>query len=750
MANFKPDQNEYKNLTPFKMWLVNQINTWGCSNFPFLESDFDKLTNYAMMMKLMKAMNNVIANENKVEEDMTNLFNAFTELQNYINNYFDNLDVQEEINNKLDAMAESGELTNLIKNYVDPIYQAYEQEINGIISNQNLNITAISNKVDAVASGSPLVASSTSEMTDTTRVYVNTTDGYWYYYNGTAWQRGGLYQSTGISENTVNESMVTFHKRTNNLFNNFNPSIIHMIYSTSSLKMVENANSTTIVIPVSPSTKYAIKKDVGTRFNVWGTETYPDVDVDVLNPLRDFNASSPQHAIYETTSDTHYLCFWCYNSGAEPLINVNTLLATVMINEGDSYIPYEQYYDINVLNKDLKDNDIDLDKLSVLPLTLNSSFNIKKTSQLVNPDINKIVHLIPSTAESPILIENLASYTLVLRCKHSTQYAIQKLGGGSRFCIWQTDTYPTLYNDVKNMYSTPYITDPSINKYVYTTNEDSDYLCLFFFNSNADTGKTFDEMIKSIMINEGSEYDKLTSYYNITANLENIYVDLSMFKNIGFVGDSYTQGAIYMRNQWFDGKSLGLSYPDCIAKRRGINILNCGVGGTTTRSWQTSPNGLARILSEDAQDLYYLGLGINDANQLGLDYLGTISDINDEDYTQNEDTFYGNYGKIIEQIKQHAPYAKFIMVGCMRPDSMNSNYGVFTNAIKTIAEHYSFPFINPYDDSYFNSPVMTTLSNNHPTPAGYDGISRAIERLTSNIINENPEYFIDSNYGSLI
>ena len=51
-------------------------------------------------------------------------------------------------------------------------------------------------------SGSPLVASSTSEMTDTTTVYVNTTDGYWYYYDGTDWQPGGVYQSTALPSAT--------------------------------------------------------------------------------------------------------------------------------------------------------------------------------------------------------------------------------------------------------------------------------------------------------------------------------------------------------------------------------------------------------------------------------------------------------------------------------------------------------------------------------------------------------------------
>ena len=45
--------------------------------------------------------------------------NAFNDLKTYVENYFDNLDVQEEINNKLDAMAESGELAELIASYLN-------------------------------------------------------------------------------------------------------------------------------------------------------------------------------------------------------------------------------------------------------------------------------------------------------------------------------------------------------------------------------------------------------------------------------------------------------------------------------------------------------------------------------------------------------------------------------------------------------------------------------------------------------
>ena len=53
------------------------------------------------------------------------------------------------------------------------------------------------------AYGSPLTATSTAGMTDTDKVYVNTTNGKWYYHNGTEWIEGGIYNSQGISTDTT-------------------------------------------------------------------------------------------------------------------------------------------------------------------------------------------------------------------------------------------------------------------------------------------------------------------------------------------------------------------------------------------------------------------------------------------------------------------------------------------------------------------------------------------------------------------
>ena len=101
---------EYKNLTPFK-WFVLE-------NFPFIEADFDALTDWQLYCKLGKEINKIIDSQNVVGSEMEKFSQAFIELQNYVDNYFKNLDVQDEINNKLNEMAESGELTEIIAQYL--------------------------------------------------------------------------------------------------------------------------------------------------------------------------------------------------------------------------------------------------------------------------------------------------------------------------------------------------------------------------------------------------------------------------------------------------------------------------------------------------------------------------------------------------------------------------------------------------------------------------------------------------------
>lgn len=85
----------YNKLTPFKLCVLQ--------NFPFIEADFDSLTNYELLCKIVEYLNKTIDSQNMVVSNITEL-----------NNWFNNLDVQTEINNKLDEMAQDGTLENII------------------------------------------------------------------------------------------------------------------------------------------------------------------------------------------------------------------------------------------------------------------------------------------------------------------------------------------------------------------------------------------------------------------------------------------------------------------------------------------------------------------------------------------------------------------------------------------------------------------------------------------------------------
>lgn len=62
--------------------------------------------------------NTVIPTVNNNGQAVQELQNLYVELKNFIDNYFENLDVQTEINNKLDQMAQDGTLQNIITEFL--------------------------------------------------------------------------------------------------------------------------------------------------------------------------------------------------------------------------------------------------------------------------------------------------------------------------------------------------------------------------------------------------------------------------------------------------------------------------------------------------------------------------------------------------------------------------------------------------------------------------------------------------------
>lgn len=99
-------------LPPFKRFCI----TIGAIPATYIES----LSYYETLLWLCKYLQDtVIPAVNTNAAAVTELQEAFVTLQSYVDNYFENLDVQTEINNKLDEMVESGEFQEIIAQYLN-------------------------------------------------------------------------------------------------------------------------------------------------------------------------------------------------------------------------------------------------------------------------------------------------------------------------------------------------------------------------------------------------------------------------------------------------------------------------------------------------------------------------------------------------------------------------------------------------------------------------------------------------------
>lgn len=137
---------DVQSLTPFKKFIM----TIGALPTSYLES-----MSYAelLMWFCNYLQETVIPTVNNNGQAVTELQGLYEQLQTYVNNYFDNLNVQTEINNKLDSMAEDGSLSLIVKNYLDPIVAVQDTKINAntsAIQTNATNITTVSNQIASI------------------------------------------------------------------------------------------------------------------------------------------------------------------------------------------------------------------------------------------------------------------------------------------------------------------------------------------------------------------------------------------------------------------------------------------------------------------------------------------------------------------------------------------------------------------------------------------------------------------------
>ena len=166
-SDVRPNMGTYNSPQTFRFW---------CQKVLPLVYD-DSLSYYELLCKVVDYLNKTMEDvdtavqdvenlntafgslENHVNASETALLQAYNDLQDYVNTYFNNLDVQEEINNKLDTMAEDGTLDELLLPYFNEYTEATNQIINNrftqqdaVLNTQNGRIGVLESRMDTFAS----------------------------------------------------------------------------------------------------------------------------------------------------------------------------------------------------------------------------------------------------------------------------------------------------------------------------------------------------------------------------------------------------------------------------------------------------------------------------------------------------------------------------------------------------------------------------------------------------------------------
>ena len=676
-ADFTPTLGNYKPLQPFRYW---------CQKVLPLVYD-DSLSYYELLCKVVDYLNKAMEDVETLHGDVTNIHKAYEELQNYVNNYFSTLDVQKEINNKLDVMASDGSLSILLK---------------AIIGNNSL----------------PTFVNSTSDMTNTLLVYVLKSNGHIYYYDSGNWKDSGLVY--GAFNSYTPSDIIILKSNIDSYFNDLNKAPLN--------KSVYLYNITSDImknLPISPALGclstfqysprgnqpggyqlFVSENRVFTRSNTgsapnfnWGKwveisneTTYHPSDIlisvgNINSYFNDLNNAPLNRTIFllNLTDDmmknlpispaSGCLSTFQYSDrsnqpgGYQLFVSRNR--AFTRINSGSApNFTWSKWIEISS-ESSYKTSDI-----IIIPSTIGDYFN-----NLNNAPLNKSIYLYKITDD---IMKNLP-ISPATGCLSTFQYSDRSnQPGGYQLFVGENRAFAR-----SNTGSAP----------------------------NFNWGNWF----------ELSNPKEEKSYYPKGFNL---------FRKFCSVGDSLSVGYHTLKDGSPVSEDKDISWSSFIKNKYNNDVYWSGKSGATCLSWlnETSEEwGLKYAKKIGEMPLYILCMGANEVNQT----IGSESDIG----TTNN-TLYSYVSRVIEELKKISPNCFIISTGISRGVGFGSST-INVNAVyKNMEKHYSNYYYMDCINELNSLPFTTLYNNYHYTPIGYNSMAELFSEKFDGIIKKHLSEFI--------
>ena len=550
----------------------------------------------------------------------------------------------------------------------------------GNISQNVARFNSLNEKINAIKNGSFCKAESLNDMTDTSKLYVLTTNGNWYYHNGTSWVIGGIFQAIELAKKSVDVEKTNFIKRLN-------------LIDVNSFTVLDNTRFYKADVSDLVGGNLIFKSDVGA--------------------LIDFELS-----------DGSYNTSVYYELKKENIINVPDNAINIRIRYGVDDVDTLNYITLMTESDYNMFSDVDFDNLYCKLYELEK---VKSDIKVIYDELSRIIFDYSKNYQENIDIEWTAGYYFsangVLTADSGykiTDYLPVSYGDKIKIkgaCEYNTRIY-NFYDKYKNVISSY----PSSNKnYGYTE----------------EVELTIPENVAYIRLCSPTRYNTIlyTLFKYDYVNNDNIEFNVLNNKTILFTGDSICYGA-GERPDVEDWKDTG--WVKRIRENNSLsNVYGYGLGGTTIAKRTDKTNSILERLdtmlaeNPDADYIIIQG-GVNDAYCYETVPLGEITKgFNDE---LDEYTFSGALESLFKkaQLNWQGKKIGFIVTFKIPSASYLNDY---MERAKEICEKYSIPYLDLFTASGLNyhlTEIRTNYSDNadgcHPNAKGYDFISPTIEK----------------------
>lgn len=218
---------------------------------------------------------------------------------------------------------------------------------------------------------------------------------------------------------------------------------------------------------------------------------------------------------------------------------------------------------------------------------------------------------------------------------------------------------------------------------------------------------------------------------------------LAVFRHVGCIGDSLASGeAVYKKEDGTTGgrDKFEYSWGQYLARMTGNTYYNWSKGGLRCDTFLSSSLAEECFDGNHMCEAYIIGLGQNERNKNYT--IGTDEDIHMDDYTENPDTYYGNYGKIISKIKEIQPKAKIFVLTDPLKAVETAGYNAAVRKIAEIFENVYLVDLYTYGTDLYSSGFLAQQKRGgHFNAVGYYACGLIIATYIDWIIKKYPEEF---------